>query len=121
MMLALLGAFFLRDLFNSLRIRINNTFEQNVIYDMRRDVYARLQRAQEEEATGYPSRVLATWAKRAKTWAAGGEPDDLEKIGEPSPTAVKRDVFVFMINGAKVRAPAAAMALIERLKAKQSG
>src|SRR5207253_6541718 len=44
MMVALLGAFLLRDLFNSLRIRINNTFEQNVIYDMRRDVYARLQR-----------------------------------------------------------------------------
>src|SRR6266446_8296185 len=43
-MLALLGAFLLRDLFNSLRIRINNTFEQNVIYDMRRDVYACLQR-----------------------------------------------------------------------------
>src|SRR6476620_11338832 len=43
-MLGLLGAFLLRDLFNSLRIRINNTFEQNVIYDMRRDVYARLQR-----------------------------------------------------------------------------
>lgn len=44
MALALLGAFFLRDLFNSLRILVNNTFEQNVIYDMRRDVYARLQR-----------------------------------------------------------------------------
>jgi ATP-binding cassette subfamily B protein len=43
-MLVLLGAFLLRDLFNSLRLRINNTFEQNVIYDMRRDVYARLQR-----------------------------------------------------------------------------
>jgi ABC-type multidrug transport system fused ATPase/permease subunit len=43
-MLGLLGAFLLRDLFNSLRILINNTFEQNVIYDMRRDVYARLQR-----------------------------------------------------------------------------
>jgi ATP-binding cassette, subfamily B, bacterial len=42
--LGLIGAFLLRDLFNSLRIRINNTFEQNVIYDMRRDVYARLQR-----------------------------------------------------------------------------
>src|SRR5215813_1376615 len=28
-MLALLGTFLLRDLFNSLRIRINNTFEQN--------------------------------------------------------------------------------------------
>ncbi len=44
MMLGLLGAFLLRDLFNSLRIRINNIFEQNVVYDMRRDVYARLQR-----------------------------------------------------------------------------
>ncbi len=43
-MLGLLGAFFLRDFFNSVRIRINNTFEQNVIFDMRRDVYARLQR-----------------------------------------------------------------------------
>jgi ATP-binding cassette subfamily B protein len=43
-MLALLGAFLLRDIFNALRILINNTFEQNVIYDMRRDVYARLQR-----------------------------------------------------------------------------
>ena len=44
LMLGLAGAFLLRDLFNSLRIRINNTFEQNVIYDMRREVYARLQR-----------------------------------------------------------------------------
>ena len=44
MMLALLGAFLLRDLFNSLRVRINNTFEQNVIFDMRREVFARLQR-----------------------------------------------------------------------------
>lgn len=43
-MLALLGAFFLRDAFNSLRIRINNSFEQNVIFDIRREVYARLQR-----------------------------------------------------------------------------
>jgi ATP-binding cassette subfamily B protein len=40
----ILGAFFLRDLFNSVRIRINNTFEQNVIYDMRREVYGKLQR-----------------------------------------------------------------------------
>src|SRR5437879_2511562 len=43
-MLGLLGAFLLRDWFNRLRLRINNTFEQNVIYDMRRDVYTRLQR-----------------------------------------------------------------------------
>src|ERR1051326_475064 len=43
-LVGLIGAFLLRDLFNSLRIRINNTFEQNVIYDMRREVYACLQR-----------------------------------------------------------------------------
>lgn len=43
-MLGLIGAFLLRDFFNSIRIRINNTFEQNVIYDIRREVYARLQR-----------------------------------------------------------------------------
>ena len=43
-MLGLIGAFFLRDLFNSCRILVNNHFEQNVIFDMRRDVYARLQR-----------------------------------------------------------------------------
>lgn len=42
--LALVGAFLLRDVFNSLRIRINNYFEQNVIFDMRREVYGRLQR-----------------------------------------------------------------------------
>ncbi len=43
-MVALLGAFLLRELFNSLRIRINNEFEQKVILDMRRQVYAKLQR-----------------------------------------------------------------------------
>src|SRR3984957_11141065 len=43
-MAALMGSFLLNDAFNSLRIRINNTLAQNVIFDMRRDVYARLQR-----------------------------------------------------------------------------
>jgi ATP-binding cassette, subfamily B, bacterial len=42
--LGLLVAFLVRDLFNSLRIRINNVFEQNVIFDLRRDVYSQLQR-----------------------------------------------------------------------------
>jgi ATP-binding cassette, subfamily B, bacterial len=41
---SVMAAFFFRDYFNSVRIRINNTFEQNVIYDMRREVYGRLQR-----------------------------------------------------------------------------
>lgn len=41
---ALVATFALRDFFTSLRIAANNTFEQNVIHDMRRDLFARLQR-----------------------------------------------------------------------------
>ena len=37
-------AFFGRDLLNSLRIMINNTFEQKVIFDIRSDLYEKLQR-----------------------------------------------------------------------------
>lgn len=43
-MLLLVGAFLFRELFNSLRIRVNNILEQKVIFDLRRDVYAQLQR-----------------------------------------------------------------------------
>ena len=43
-MIGLLGAFFLRDAFSGLRVLVNNQLEQSVIYDMRRAVYARLQR-----------------------------------------------------------------------------
>lgn len=43
-MALLIGAFFLRELFTGLRIRLNNELEQKVILDIRRDVYARLQR-----------------------------------------------------------------------------
>lgn len=38
-----LGAFFLRDLGNGLRIVLNNTFEQKVIFDLRSDLYAHIQ------------------------------------------------------------------------------
>lgn len=37
------GAFFLRDLLNSLRIQLNNMFEQHVIFDLRYDLYRVLQ------------------------------------------------------------------------------
>ncbi len=41
--LVLAAAFLLRAVFTALRIVANNVFEQNVILDMRRDLYARLQ------------------------------------------------------------------------------
>lgn len=39
-----LGSFFLKDALNCARIFINNNFEQNVIYDIRSDLYRKIQR-----------------------------------------------------------------------------
>ena len=54
--LVALGAFLLRDLFNGLRIVLNNTFEQRVIFDLRSDLYAHIQQLPlkwfDERATG---------------------------------------------------------------------
>jgi uncharacterized protein YecE (DUF72 family) len=80
-------------------------------------VYARLQRTSEKEKTGYPPRALDVWAKRARSWAGGGAPNEPSTISAPVSANDGRDVFIYMVSGAKVRAPAAAMALIERLKA----
>jgi len=78
-------------------------------------VYARLQRTSEKVKTGYPPAALETWAKRAQAFAKGGTPADLATLADAPRSKGKRDVFIYMISGAKVRAPAAAMALIERL------
>ena len=78
-------------------------------------VYARLECAREELEQGYSPVELDRWAAAAKTWAAGDAPEGLPYVGEGTPEKRQRETFVFAINGAKVRAPAAAMALIERL------
>jgi uncharacterized protein YecE (DUF72 family) len=78
-------------------------------------VYARLQGSREEIPTGYSGEELDQWAKVAHVWAAGGAPEGLPYVADPPKKAGPRDVFVYVISGAKVRAPAAAMALIERL------
>jgi uncharacterized protein YecE (DUF72 family) len=79
-------------------------------------VYARLQKGDESLKQGYPSKALDAWAKRAQAWASGSEPKDLPKVDKKSTAKKPRDVFMYFIHEAKVRAPAAAMALIERLK-----
>ncbi|WP_332814816.1 DUF72 domain-containing protein [Ramlibacter sp.] len=62
--------------------------------------YLRLMRCESQRITGYPAEALDRWAAGARAWSAG-------------PPA--RDAFVFFINGAKERAPAAALALLQRL------
>jgi len=60
--------------------------------------YARLQRMRSDVPTGYDEGALDRFAAKARRWARRG------------------DAYIFMINGAKERAPAAALALQERLR-----
>lgn len=62
--------------------------------------YLRLMRSQADCATGYPTEALQPWARGARAWVAQGE---------------RHQAFVFFINGAKERAPAAAQALLAML------
>jgi uncharacterized protein YecE (DUF72 family) len=79
-------------------------------------LYLRLQMGRDAVATGYPAKAIADWAGRIRAWAAGKTPDDLPRIASIKPKAKPRDVFAYFIHEGKKRAPAGAMALIERLK-----
>ena len=80
-------------------------------------VYLRLQKGKDTIPTGYPAKELDAWAKRLRTFAQGGVPKDLARVDtEHALKAQPRDVFAYVIHEGKVRAPAAAMALIERVK-----
>jgi len=62
-------------------------------------IYAHLRRCALEEPTGYQPHVLDAWAQRLRERSS--------RAG--------CDCFVYFISGAKVRAPAAAQALLQRL------
>ena len=63
-------------------------------------VYLRLMRSEADCATGYPVDALQPWAQGARKWVGMG---------------ASNEVFIFFINGAKERAPAAAMRMLELL------
>jgi len=65
--------------------------------------YIRLMRSQADCPTGYPPEELAKWARGARAWTA----------------STPREAFIYLINGAKERAPAAAQELIRRLSVAQ--
>jgi uncharacterized protein YecE (DUF72 family) len=101
---------------HSVAVALVQSDKHALIADVTSDfVYARLEDTSAKVKTGYPPAQLDLWAQRAKTWASGTAPKDLVSIGG-TPANKKRDVFMYIIAGAKVRAPAAAMALTERLK-----
>ena len=78
-------------------------------------VYLRLQKGEDTIETAYPPQALDAWAQRLRAWAQGAEPADLPRVDTTPARAAPRDVFAYVIHEGKVRAPAAAMALIERL------
>jgi uncharacterized protein YecE (DUF72 family) len=83
-------------------------------------IYARLQKGKETIKTGYPPKALDAWAERVLDWAKGGAPKDLPRVDpEHEPSTCPREVFAYFIHEGKVNAPAAAMALIERLQKKR--
>jgi uncharacterized protein YecE (DUF72 family) len=95
-------------------------FAEHAVYPAIADVtgdfvYLRLQKGKDSIASGYPPAALDQWAERVRLWAKGEAPTDLLHFGTKAPAA-PRDVFVYFIREGKIRAPAAAMALIERLK-----
>jgi uncharacterized protein YecE (DUF72 family) len=61
-------------------------------------VYARIMGTSADETDGYAAADLDKWTQQVRAWA------------------VDRDVYLYVISGFKQRNPAAAMALIERLK-----
>ncbi|KWT69382.1 hypothetical protein APY04_1465 [Hyphomicrobium sulfonivorans] len=80
-------------------------------------VYARLQKGSDAEKACYAPKALDRWTERLTTWSAGGVPDDLPRVDDKHKTPKKpRDVFVYFIHEGKIRAPQAAMAIMERLK-----
>jgi uncharacterized protein YecE (DUF72 family) len=78
-------------------------------------VYARLMRGRPELPTCYAPAEIDAIAACAKVWAEGGEPDAVPRVEPAQPPGRARDVFMFFISRAKERAPAGALALIDRL------
>ena len=94
-----------------------DSVEWPLLMDVTADfVYCRLHGSEVLYASGYDDDALGTWARRAIAWTSGGEPDDAQRvINSPGPKRVKRDVFVYFDNDAKVRAPKDAQTLRAKL------
>jgi uncharacterized protein YecE (DUF72 family) len=80
-------------------------------------VYVRTMRTDAALPLGCTAQAFDSLAACALAWRSGGEPAALPRIEPPPVPGSARDVFLFFISGAKEKAPAAAMAVLERLAA----
>jgi uncharacterized protein YecE (DUF72 family) len=80
-------------------------------------VYVRTMRTDATLPQGCTPRAFDQIAACCTVWRNGGEPQALPRIeGVPLPAQAPRDVFLYFISGAKEKAPAAAMAVLDRLR-----
>lgn len=80
-------------------------------------IYVRLHGDSELYVSGYDGPTLDFWSQRIKLWKEGKEARDRLTITDDKVKSIKRDVYVYFDNDAKVRAPADAKDLIQRLAA----
>jgi uncharacterized protein YecE (DUF72 family) len=94
-----------------------DTVEWPLLMDVTADfVYVRLHGSEVLYASGYDPAALDAWAARVAVWANGGQPADGTCASTAAPPRrVKRDVYVYFDNDAKVRAPFDAQGLTERV------
>lgn len=79
--------------------------------------YLRCKNLEAGQPTGYPPEGIERIAKMCRAWEKGEAPEGLPYAGNRADSRrIGGDVFAFMINGAKERAPAAAMALAGQVK-----
>jgi uncharacterized protein YecE (DUF72 family) len=84
-------------------------------------IYCRLHGSEQLYTSGYDEADLEIWADRVAAWARGQEPKDAERIiTRDGPKRVKRDVFIYFDNDAKVRAPYDAQSLMEKVSKRLS-
>lgn len=80
-------------------------------------VYTRMMRTDSQLPDGCTAQALTQLAACAQAWRDGFEPSGVPRVEAAPAPAAPRDVFMFFISGAKEKAPAAAMALLQRLRA----
>jgi uncharacterized protein YecE (DUF72 family) len=105
------------DMARHYNVAIVSAFDEDFpqIGDLTSDfAYLRLMETRESEPLGYDKATLDDWAGRLKTLSGGHVPEAIDCVG-PRGDGKARDVFAFVISGDKVKNPAAAMALIDRV------
>nr|CAD6415349.1 hypothetical protein REQ54_01422 [Rhizobium sp. Q54] len=96
---------------------VADTVDWPLLMDLTADfVYCRLHGSEELYVSGYGDDALDGWAALIEDWSAGKDPPQAKRVLPASPRLpAGRDVYVYFDNDAKVRAPADAASLIQRL------